>query len=117
MGQAAARVMAVCATAVAVMSTLCVCGLVPTTSINGMRRRRAGESDAAWRAGLRALYPWQIVASGELAVMAVMLWGRRDPQTYQLIVLGLLVALATVWGGIAALNRAIRSFQRAESER
>lgn len=118
MEQAVAIVLVVCAVAVAVMSTLCVQGRIVTTSINGMRRRRASESDDAWNAGLRALYPWEMAAAGLVAVVALVLVvsGASGATLYLIVVVGLIAALVVIGCGIAALNRAIRRFQRAEEQ-
>ncbi|MGZ0069586.1 hypothetical protein [Microbacterium arborescens] len=102
------------ALAVVIASTLGVRGRYETTSINGMRRRRADESDAAWSAGLRALYPWVLTSAALLILLALAILLSPPSASYLLLLLGLASVLGSVYVGIGALNRAVRRQQKAE---
>ncbi|QCR40205.1 hypothetical protein C1N74_07075 [Microbacterium sp. SGAir0570] len=103
------------ALAVVIASTLGVRGRYETASINGMRRRRADASDTAWRAGLRALYPWMLTSAALLLFLALAVLLSSPGAPYLLLLLGLAFVLGSVFVGIGALNRAVRRQQEAES--
>lgn len=103
------------ALAVVIASTLGVRGRYETASINGMRRRRADASDTAWRAGLRALYPWMRTSAALLLLLALAMLLTPPSASYLLLLLGLAFVVASVSVGIGALNRAVRRQQEAES--
>lgn len=46
----------------------------PPVTVNGFRRRRAGESEAAWAAGVRDTYPAMYALPVLLAVWAPLVW-------------------------------------------
>lgn len=114
MAQMAATLLAIWAIAVAIMSTLGVTGRRPTTSVNGMRRRRAGESDAAWASGLRALYPFTMVSALLLMALGGAVVLVPLDLFYVILLGGLSLVLAVSLAGIVALNRAIRKTQASE---
>jgi len=111
----AAILLVIWAIAVVVMSTLGVTGKVKTTTVNGMRRRRPGESDAAWRAGLRALYPFTIASALALVGLAIALMLTPSSWFYAVLLGGLAVVLAIVLVGIAAMNSVIRRMSEARA--
>ena len=46
----------------------------PPATINGFRRRRAGESEAAWAAGVRETYPVMYALPVLLTLWALFVW-------------------------------------------
>ena len=99
------------ALAVACMSVLGVRGNYTTTSVNGMRRRRSNESKRAWRAGLRALFPWEMTSAAVLGALAIVIWLSAQELMYPLLGAGILLAFSLVLTGVRAMNRAIRRCQ------
>ena len=113
MSTAAAVILATWALAIVVLSWQGATGRRATTSINGMRRRRPGESDQAWTAGLRALLPFQLAAASLFVTLAVAVVLVPERFFYAVLLGG----LATVLGGIAALNHASRRITATSSAR
>jgi len=99
-------------TGVIVVSLLSASGRIPATSINGMRRRRASESDAAWAAGQRAYLPWVLSYAVMLIIAGIA--SIFLPENIAFITLATAAAAALLLGGpigIAALDRAVTRAQ------
>lgn len=100
---------------VAIFSTMRVRGLYGTNSINGLRRRRPTESKAAWKAGLKALYPWTMASSAVLLCIAIAVLLVPESWFIATLLLGIGLVVLIVYCGIFALNRAILRHQRSEA--
>lgn len=82
-----------------------------------MRRRRPGESEEAWNAGLRAYYPWVVGSAVSLLIFAILMWFAPDEYVYPILVAAMAAALAQAWPlGMWALNRAVNDASRAQTE-
>lgn len=95
------------AATVLTMSSLSASGVIKTVSINGMRRRKAGESDAAWRAGLRAYFPWALGTVFSLLLFAALISIAPPEFMIPLVVAAFVSMVVQGWPlGIWAFNRA-----------
>lgn len=108
-------VLAAWAVAVLIVSVLSATGRIKTVTINGMRRRRPGESEQAWQAGLRAYYPWVISSAVTLLAFALLLWFSPRDFEYSLVAAAIILVLAQTWPlGIWSLNREVRFVMQTE---
>jgi hypothetical protein len=95
-----------------VVSTLSVRGRIKTITVNGMRRRRPGESQASWSAGLRAYYPWAVSSAVSLILFAMLTFAAPAGFLYPLLAAAFFTVVVQAWPlGIWALNQAVREVE------
>lgn len=105
------------AVAVLVLSSLSASGRIKTVTINGMRRRRPGETADAWQAGLRAYFPWAVATACSLLLFAGLVLLAPPEFLYPLVGGAFVLVIIQGWPlGIWALNLAIVDFRAAQKQ-
>ena len=93
---------------IVLMNVLTYRGVLNPQSLNGLRRRQPGDSDAAWRAGLRAAVPFGLTIAAIAMLMGALLLVVPQHTTQGVIFGGSILLVIAALLAIRRLDRTVK---------